>query len=367
MTPDASLVVRYQYDNHLGSSSLELDDTAEIISYEEYHPFGTTSYRSGRTETETSQKRYKYVGKERDEKTGLYYYGARYYAAWICRFVSVDPLQFDYPYYTPYQYAGNKPISYIDLDGLEEVKPEEDGSAQKQTELPKSSEDESINKQIQFYFDEYGANGDFSANVESEDGKFVKGSVTMNVGDDIVFTVDLLPGEQVSGILDNNTNQEIGYDQAFGFSIYTPEGGAESATEKAKTTEMMNGEWLAALTSRRASLRFSKGPLTLASAINNIKEIISILMGKQDNQNDQDTQTTPDKDIKPDDTDKSGRKYTKEAGKLISVRTGWLTDLRDGVRKRDSIRTYEGGVDSIWKIIPGIENPILVKPKSKNN
>jgi len=69
---------------------------------------------------QTSQKRYKYVGKERDEETGLYYYGFRYYAAWICRFVSVDPLQFDYPYYTPFQYAGNKPITYIDLDGLEE-------------------------------------------------------------------------------------------------------------------------------------------------------------------------------------------------------------------------------------------------------
>ena len=52
----------------------------------------------------------------------MYYYGARYYAAWLCRFVSVDPLQFKYPHYTPYQYAGNKPVSYIDLDGLEENK-----------------------------------------------------------------------------------------------------------------------------------------------------------------------------------------------------------------------------------------------------
>ena len=114
--------IRYQYDNHLGSASLELDENAAIISYEEYHPFGTTSYRSGRTETEVSLKRYKYVGKERDEETGLYYYGARYYAGWIARFVSVDPLQFKYPHYTPFQYAGNKPISYIDLDGLEEAK-----------------------------------------------------------------------------------------------------------------------------------------------------------------------------------------------------------------------------------------------------
>ncbi len=120
-----TVTVRYQYDNHLGSACLELDENADIISYEEYHPFGTTSYRSERSDTEVSQKRYKYVGKERDEETGLYYYGARYYAAWLCRFVSVDPLQFEYPHYTPYQYAGNKPISYIDLDGLEEAKFEE--------------------------------------------------------------------------------------------------------------------------------------------------------------------------------------------------------------------------------------------------
>ena len=113
---------RYQYDNHLGSACLELDENAAIISYEEYHPFGTTSYRSGKTETEVSRKRYKYVGKERDEETGLYYYGARYYAVWVARFVSIDPLQHKYPYYTPFQYTGNKPVTYIDLDGLEELK-----------------------------------------------------------------------------------------------------------------------------------------------------------------------------------------------------------------------------------------------------
>ncbi|MCT4648350.1 MAG: HNH endonuclease [Carboxylicivirga sp.] len=125
LTVNPVAVIRYQLDNHLGSASLELDENAAIISYEEYHPFGTTSYRSGRTETETSQKRYKYVGKERDEETGLYYYGFRYYAAWLCRFISVDPLQFEYPHYTPFQYAGNKPITYIDLDGLEEAKPDD--------------------------------------------------------------------------------------------------------------------------------------------------------------------------------------------------------------------------------------------------
>jgi len=113
------ITIRYQYSNHLGTACLELDDTADIISYEEYHPFGTTSYRSGRNQVDVSLKRYKYVGKERDEETGLYYYGARYYADWLCRFVSVDPLQFKYPELTPFQYASNRPITLIDIDGLE--------------------------------------------------------------------------------------------------------------------------------------------------------------------------------------------------------------------------------------------------------
>jgi RHS repeat-associated protein len=110
-------IVRYQYDNHLGSACLELDYTGRIISYEEYHPFGTTSYRSGRSETEVSLKRYKYCGKERDEQTGFYYYGMRYYAGWLCRFVSVDPMADEYPSLTPYAYCGNNPINRIDPDG----------------------------------------------------------------------------------------------------------------------------------------------------------------------------------------------------------------------------------------------------------
>ncbi|MDD4210485.1 MAG: hypothetical protein PHI52_09135, partial [Bacteroidales bacterium] len=45
----------------------------------------------------------------------------RYYAAWICRFVSVDPLQFKYPELTPFQYASNRCITGIDMDGLEYI------------------------------------------------------------------------------------------------------------------------------------------------------------------------------------------------------------------------------------------------------
>ena len=113
--------VRYQYDNHLGSACLELDENGYIISYEEYHPFGTTSYRSGNSETEVSLKRYKYNGKERDEETGLYYYGARYYAAWLCRWISTEPLKEKYPELSTYCYCANNPITFRDSDGKEHV------------------------------------------------------------------------------------------------------------------------------------------------------------------------------------------------------------------------------------------------------
>ncbi len=83
-------LIRYQHSNHLGSASLELDDQAQIISYEEYTPYGSTSYQAVRSQTETP-KRYRYTGKERDEESGLYYHGARYDATWLGRWISTDP------------------------------------------------------------------------------------------------------------------------------------------------------------------------------------------------------------------------------------------------------------------------------------
>lgn len=84
-------LVRYQLGNYLGSAALELDDQAQVISYEEYHPYGTTAYEAARSHTETP-KRYRYTGKERDEESGLYYHGARYYAPWLGRWTSPDPI-----------------------------------------------------------------------------------------------------------------------------------------------------------------------------------------------------------------------------------------------------------------------------------
>ena len=82
---------RFQLANHLGSASLAVDGGGLVIRYEEYHPYGTTAYAAGRGGVEVSGKRYRYTGKERDEETGLYYHGARYYAPWLGRWTAADP------------------------------------------------------------------------------------------------------------------------------------------------------------------------------------------------------------------------------------------------------------------------------------
>ena len=85
-------IYRYQYSNHLGSACLELDDAAEIISYEEYHPYGTSAYRLMKSGIESPAKRYRYTGMERDEESGLGYHTARYYMLWLGRWGSCDPI-----------------------------------------------------------------------------------------------------------------------------------------------------------------------------------------------------------------------------------------------------------------------------------
>jgi RHS repeat-associated protein len=120
--PAPPQLVRYQYSNHLGSAVLELDHQAQVISYEEYYPYGSTAYEAGRSQTETP-KRYRYTGKERDEESGLYYYGARYYAPWLARWTSCDPVVFSgaaaeqFRGDQHYVYVENRPTVANDPDG----------------------------------------------------------------------------------------------------------------------------------------------------------------------------------------------------------------------------------------------------------
>lgn len=109
---------RYQLSDHLGSAAIELDGQAQLISYETYYPFGATSYQAGRSAAEVKQKRYRYAGKERDQETGLDYYGARYYASWLGRWCSADPAGF-IDGYNLFQFVQNNPLKLNDKYGFE--------------------------------------------------------------------------------------------------------------------------------------------------------------------------------------------------------------------------------------------------------
>ena len=103
---------RFQFPNHLGSACLETDQNGTVISYEEYYPYGGSSYRAGETD-----KRYRFAGQERDEETGFYYVGARYYVPWLARWASCDPAGAA-DGFNLYQYARSNPVRYTDPTGF---------------------------------------------------------------------------------------------------------------------------------------------------------------------------------------------------------------------------------------------------------
>jgi len=89
----------------------------------EYFPFGET-FIEERTDAEYTS--YLYNGKELDKETGLYYYGARYYDPRISMLYGVDPLAEKYSFQSPFCYAGNNPIKFIDAFGLGSKNPNDD-------------------------------------------------------------------------------------------------------------------------------------------------------------------------------------------------------------------------------------------------
>jgi RHS repeat-associated protein len=106
-------LIRYQYRDHLGSATMETNESGQVISYEEYHPFGTSAYRTAKSNTDLSLKRYRFTNKERDDETGLYYFGVRYYAAWLGRWTSSDPGDF-VDGLNMYVYVRNNPVNGVD-------------------------------------------------------------------------------------------------------------------------------------------------------------------------------------------------------------------------------------------------------------
>lgn len=108
--------LRFSLSNHLNSCTLELDEWGGVLSREVYYAYGGTALWAGGSEVQAKYKTIRYSGKERD-LTGLYYYGYRYYAPWLQRWVNPDPAG-DVNGVNVFLFCGNRPVTHIDMQGL---------------------------------------------------------------------------------------------------------------------------------------------------------------------------------------------------------------------------------------------------------
>ncbi|MGF7110059.1 RHS repeat-associated protein [Treponema pedis] len=131
----------YYHSDHLGSAQFVTDWKGRQYEHIEYTPYGELWIEE--VAAGLDKLPFRFTGKELDEETGLYYYGARYLDPKYSRWLSGDPALNDYIPKAPidddakkhnenlpgmggvyntinlhvYHYAGNNPIKYTDPDG----------------------------------------------------------------------------------------------------------------------------------------------------------------------------------------------------------------------------------------------------------
>jgi RHS repeat-associated protein len=130
---------RYQLANHLGSASVEVDEAGGLITYEEYSPYGDTTYQAGTSAAEVRRKRYRYTSKERDRENGFTYHGARYCVPWLGRWTQADPAGIAGGS-NLYAYASNNPVRLVDRGGKEPTEPVKQDEAKPQSPPPAPKE-----------------------------------------------------------------------------------------------------------------------------------------------------------------------------------------------------------------------------------
>ena len=104
----------FYHSDHLGSTSYITDDKANITQYDAYLPYGELLVDE---HSSSEDLPYKFNGKQFDEETGLYYYGARYMNPMASIWYGVDALTEKYPTMAGMIYCMNNPVRLVDPDG----------------------------------------------------------------------------------------------------------------------------------------------------------------------------------------------------------------------------------------------------------
>ena len=108
----------FYHTDHLGSTSYITDAKANIAQFDAYLPYGELLVDE---HSSSEEMPYKFNGKELDQETGLYYYGARYMNPRTSLWYGVDPLAEKYQLTGSYVYCSDNPVKIIDIDGNDEL------------------------------------------------------------------------------------------------------------------------------------------------------------------------------------------------------------------------------------------------------
>ncbi len=107
----------FYHSDHLGSTSFVTDANGEVSQHVEYVPFGEVFIEELSSSAKLNTP-FLFNGKELDEETGLYYYGARYYDPRTSLWLSTDPFEIISPHTSTYTFCKNNPLNIIDPHGL---------------------------------------------------------------------------------------------------------------------------------------------------------------------------------------------------------------------------------------------------------
>ena len=196
----------YIYTDHLGNNRLSYSDTngngtistSEIFSKTDYYPFGLK--HKGYNDVVSSNgnsvaQKFGYNGKELNEELGLEWhdFGARNFDASLGRWMNLDPLAEKMRRHSPYNYAFNNPIFWVDPDGMEpcadgenceETKKEEEPDQEQ--EKPKEITQEDIDKIIEGLPEDFNTGDMLNAIVNAlneNENATIKGSTIKSIGE----------------------------------------------------------------------------------------------------------------------------------------------------------------------------------------
>ena len=165
----------FYHSDHLGTTSYITDAKANITQFDAYLPYGELLVDE---HSSSEEMPYKFNGKELDEETGLYYYGARYMNPRTSLWYGVDPLAEKYVSVGGYEYCVGNPVKFVDFNGKEwGIKTNEKGETVifANIELQINGMDEHTMKQYK-----EAVNKEFNRMVSEASSNKIKGEINFN-------------------------------------------------------------------------------------------------------------------------------------------------------------------------------------------